>query len=97
MTDPFPFVHWRKQPGCCEKLGQLALFGIDVSEPLLDYSRLLARTREVVDHIRDHTIRREQVERVGVTIHENSGTAHFSTRTRLRPRAGCGSAQTKLS
>ena len=72
---------------------QLALFGIDVSEPVLDYSRLLARTREVVDHIRDHTIRREQVERVGVTIHENSGTAHFidahtvETESGLRLRA----------
>ena len=56
---------------------QLALFGIDVSEPLLDYPRLLARTREVVVSIRDHSTRREQVERVGVTIHEKSGTAHF--------------------
>ena len=56
---------------------QLALFGIDVSEPLLDYPQLLARTREVVVGIRDHSTRREQVERVGVTIHEKSGTAHF--------------------
>ena len=56
---------------------QLALFGIDVSEPLLDYPRLLARAGEVVRHIRDHSIRREQVERVGETIHEKSGTAHF--------------------
>ena len=56
---------------------QLPLFGIDVSEPRLDYSRLLARTREVVRHIRDHSIRREQVEGVGVTSHEKSGTAHF--------------------
>ena len=72
---------------------QLALFGIDVSEPVLDYSRLLAHTRGVVDHIRDHTIRREQVERVGVTIHEKSGTAHFidahtvETESGLRLRA----------
>ena len=77
MTAPFPFARWHKQPGCCGKLASSALFGIDVSEPLLDYPRLLARAGEVVRHIRDHSIRREQVERVGVTIHEKSGTAHF--------------------
>ena len=72
---------------------QLALFGIDVSDPLLDYPRLLARAREVVVSIRDHSTRREQVERVGVTIHEKSGTTHFvdahtvETESRVRLQA----------
>jgi len=48
-----------------------------VGEPILDYSRLLARTREVVHDVREHATRREQLEKVGVTIHDNSGTARF--------------------
>ncbi len=56
---------------------QLGKFGISVSEPILDYSRLLARTREVVHDVREHAARREQLENVGVTIHDNSGTARF--------------------
>ena len=57
--------------------GQLGRYGISVSEPILDYSRLLARTREVVHDVREHAARREQLENVGVTIYDNSGTARF--------------------
>src|SRR4026208_2272767 len=32
--------------------GQLGQYGISVSEPVLDYSRLLARVREVVEDVR---------------------------------------------
>ncbi len=56
---------------------QLGTYGISVSEPILDYSRLLARTREVVHDVREHAARREQLENVGVTIFDNSGTARF--------------------
>jgi pyruvate/2-oxoglutarate dehydrogenase complex dihydrolipoamide dehydrogenase (E3) component len=56
---------------------QLGKYGISVGEPVLDYSRLLARTREVVHDVREHATRREQLEKVGVTIHDNSGTARF--------------------
>ena len=56
---------------------QLGKYGISVSEPILDYSRLLARTREVVHDVREYGIRREQLENVGVTIYDNSGTARF--------------------
>jgi len=56
---------------------QLGKYGISVSEPILDYSRLLARTREVVHDVREHAARREQLENVGVTIYDNSGTARF--------------------
>jgi pyruvate/2-oxoglutarate dehydrogenase complex dihydrolipoamide dehydrogenase (E3) component len=56
---------------------QLGRYGIVASEPILEYRRVLARTREVVDHVREHSIRREHLERVGVTICEQSGTARF--------------------
>src|SRR5271155_3172248 len=55
----------------------LGKYGFSVSEPILDYSRLLARTREVVHDVREHAARREQLEDVGVTIYDNSGTARF--------------------
>jgi pyruvate/2-oxoglutarate dehydrogenase complex dihydrolipoamide dehydrogenase (E3) component len=56
---------------------QLGKYGISVSEPILDYSRLLARTREVVHDLREHAAPREQLENVGVRIYDNSGTALF--------------------
>jgi pyruvate/2-oxoglutarate dehydrogenase complex dihydrolipoamide dehydrogenase (E3) component len=56
---------------------QLGKYGISVSEPVLDYSRLLERTREVVQDVREHAARREQLENVGVTIYDNCGTARF--------------------
>ena len=42
---------------------QLGRYGIAVSEPVLEYPRLLARVREVVDDVRTHSLRREHVER----------------------------------
>jgi pyruvate/2-oxoglutarate dehydrogenase complex dihydrolipoamide dehydrogenase (E3) component len=56
---------------------QLGDFGISVSEPLLDYPRLLARVHTLVHDLREHSIRRDHLDRAGVTIHEQSGTAHF--------------------
>jgi pyruvate/2-oxoglutarate dehydrogenase complex dihydrolipoamide dehydrogenase (E3) component len=56
---------------------QLGKYGISVSEPILDYPRLLARTREVVHDVREHAARCEQLEKLGVTIYDNSGTARF--------------------
>jgi pyruvate/2-oxoglutarate dehydrogenase complex dihydrolipoamide dehydrogenase (E3) component len=56
---------------------QLGQYGISVSEPILDYPRLLARTREVVEQVREHSTRREQLEKMGVTIHDKAGTARF--------------------
>jgi dihydrolipoamide dehydrogenase len=56
---------------------KLARYGVAVSEPILDYVRLLSRTREVIHDVREHSIRREHAERMGVTICERSGAAHF--------------------
>jgi pyruvate/2-oxoglutarate dehydrogenase complex dihydrolipoamide dehydrogenase (E3) component len=59
------------------KTRQLSQHGIAVSEPILDYPQLLVRTREIVDDVCEHSTSREHLERMGVTIYEQSGTARF--------------------
>lgn len=56
---------------------QLDQYGITVSEAGLDYSRLLARVREVVDDVRAHSALRGQIDSAGVTVYEQAGTARF--------------------
>jgi pyruvate/2-oxoglutarate dehydrogenase complex dihydrolipoamide dehydrogenase (E3) component len=56
---------------------QLPLYGIAGGEPSLDYPRLLARVREVTADARRHTLLRDDLERAGVGIHEQAGTARF--------------------
>jgi pyruvate/2-oxoglutarate dehydrogenase complex dihydrolipoamide dehydrogenase (E3) component len=55
----------------------LGQYGITVSEPTLEYPRLLAHVREVVHDVREHTLRREFIEHEGVATYENAGAAHF--------------------
>jgi dihydrolipoamide dehydrogenase len=57
---------------------QLGLYGIDVSEPALDYPRLLARVREVVDDVRAHSALREQIDFLGAAVYEKAGVARFA-------------------
>ena len=56
---------------------QLGRYGISVGEPTLEYPRLLARVREVVDDVRAHSALRDRLDRLGVRIHERIGTARF--------------------
>ena len=56
---------------------QLGQYGVAVSEPVLDYPRLLARVREVVNDVRAHHAMRQKIDSVGVTVHEQAGAAHF--------------------
>jgi pyruvate/2-oxoglutarate dehydrogenase complex dihydrolipoamide dehydrogenase (E3) component len=56
---------------------QLAQYGIAVGEPVLDYSRLLARAREVVGEVTAHSSLREQIDAAGARIQENAGAARF--------------------
>jgi pyruvate/2-oxoglutarate dehydrogenase complex dihydrolipoamide dehydrogenase (E3) component len=56
---------------------QLGQYGIAVSEPVLDYSRLLARVCEVVEDVRAHSTWREQIDTLGVTVYERAGAARF--------------------
>ena len=57
---------------------QLPLYGIAAGEPLLDYPRLLARVRDVTADARQHTLLRDDLERAGVDIYEQAGTARFA-------------------
>src|SRR5438552_8336758 len=45
---------------------QLGQYGIGVSEPVLDYPRLLTRVREVVKDARGHSSLRQQINSLGV-------------------------------
>jgi dihydrolipoamide dehydrogenase len=56
---------------------QLGQYGIRVSEPVLDYPRLLARVREVVNDVCTHSSLRPQIDSLGVTVHEHAGVARF--------------------
>ena len=72
---------------------QLGRYGIAAIEPALDYARLLARVREVVEDVRAHSAFRPQIDRLGVTVHERAGAARFvdphevETESGLRLRA----------
>jgi dihydrolipoamide dehydrogenase len=56
---------------------QLGQYGVAVSDPVLDYARLLARVREVVNDVRAHSSLRQQIDALGVTVHEQAGAARF--------------------
>jgi pyruvate/2-oxoglutarate dehydrogenase complex dihydrolipoamide dehydrogenase (E3) component len=56
---------------------QLGRYGVAVSEPRLEYPLLLDRVREVVNHVRTHSAFRADLDRLGVTIYEHAGNAHF--------------------
>src|SRR5215475_2837353 len=69
---------------------QLGMYGITVSEPVLDYPRLLERVRTVVNDVRMHSALRTQIDSLQVDVHEHAGTARFldlhtiETKTGLR-------------
>ena len=56
---------------------QLGHYGIAVTDPVLEYPRLLARVRDIVDDVRRHSSLREHVDRLGVQLYERAGTARF--------------------
>jgi pyruvate/2-oxoglutarate dehydrogenase complex dihydrolipoamide dehydrogenase (E3) component len=56
---------------------QLRRYGVSVGEPVLDYARLLARAREVVEDVRSHSSLRPQIDSLGVTVHEQAGAARL--------------------
>ena len=57
---------------------QLGQYGIGVGEPVLDYSRLLTRVREVVDDVRSQSSLRRQIDSLEVTVREHAGIARFT-------------------
>jgi pyruvate/2-oxoglutarate dehydrogenase complex dihydrolipoamide dehydrogenase (E3) component len=56
---------------------QLDRYGVAVSNPHLEYPRLLDRVREVVNQVRSHSAFRADLDRLGVNIYEHAGNAHF--------------------
>ena len=56
---------------------QLPRYGIEVSEPALDYARLLARVREVVAEVAENSVLRTELQDAGVLLLEHAGTARF--------------------
>ncbi len=67
---------------------QLGQYGIDVSEPVLDYPRLLTRVCEVVDDVRAHSSFRPQIDSLGVTVHEHAGIARFVDKHTIEGKGG---------
>src|SRR5216684_3985864 len=67
---------------------QLGQYGLTVREPVLDYRRLLARVREVVAGVRTHSSLRQQLDSLGVTVHENAGAARFADPRTIATESG---------
>ena len=57
---------------------QLGQYGIAVSDPVLDYSQLLARVREVTQDVRAQSTWREQIDSLGVSVYEHVGPVRFT-------------------
>src|SRR6516164_3883368 len=56
---------------------QLGQYGVTVTQPVLDYGRLLVRAREVVADVCAHSSLRQQIDSLGVTVHQQAGQARF--------------------
>jgi len=56
---------------------QLDRYGINVCEPVLDYTALLGRVREVTCDVRAHSSFRTNIEEAGVTVYEHAGAVRF--------------------
>src|SRR5262245_11296821 len=67
---------------------QLGQYGITVSDPVLDYPRLLARVREVVNDVRAHSALRKEIDSLGVTIYEKAGAARFADQHTIETEGG---------
>jgi pyruvate/2-oxoglutarate dehydrogenase complex dihydrolipoamide dehydrogenase (E3) component len=67
---------------------QLGQYGIAVGEPVLEYPRLLERVRQVVGDVRKHSAWRDQIDSLGVAVHEQSGAARFTDPHTLQTESG---------
>ena len=67
---------------------QLGQYGLAAREPALDYPRLLARVREVVTDVSAQSSLRQQLDSLGVTVHENTGPARFTDPRTIETRGG---------
>jgi dihydrolipoamide dehydrogenase len=67
---------------------QLGRYGIAVSEPVLEYPRLLERVSEVVDDARRHSSFRGLIDSLGVAVHEQTGGARFTDSNTIETQKG---------
>jgi dihydrolipoamide dehydrogenase len=67
---------------------QLGQYGIAVGTPVLEYSRLLQRVREVVDDVRTHSAFRNQIDTLAVTVYERAGCVRFAGANVLESESG---------
>jgi dihydrolipoamide dehydrogenase len=67
---------------------QLGQYGVAVSEPVLNYSRLLGRVSEIVGDVRTKSSLRQQIDSLGMTVHENAGEARFIDHHTIETSAG---------
>jgi dihydrolipoamide dehydrogenase len=56
---------------------QLEDYGVVAGPASLDYPRLLARVREVVEDVNRHSALRAQIDALGVRVHEHAGEVRF--------------------
>ena len=66
----------------------LGRYGIVVGEPLLDYTRLLARVGEVVEEVRAHSTFRTLLDGLGVVVNEQCGVARFTDAHTIETESG---------
>jgi len=67
---------------------QLEQYGVVVGEPTLDYSRLLARVRQVVEVVSAQSSRRRDLDAMGVSVHEHIGIARFLDAHTIETQSG---------
>ena len=67
---------------------QLGQYGINVSEPVLDYPLLLERVREVMADVRSLSSLRRQINSLRVTVHEQTGSARFVDPHTIETKSG---------
>jgi pyruvate/2-oxoglutarate dehydrogenase complex dihydrolipoamide dehydrogenase (E3) component len=67
---------------------QLGQYGITTSDPMLDYGRLIARVSEVVTDVRAHSTWRQQIDSLGVTVHERTGNVRFVDAHTIQTESG---------
>ena len=67
---------------------QFQKYGIDVGEPKLDFAALLSRVRDVVNDVRAHSAFRQQIDSLGIAVHERTGNARFVDQHTIETESG---------
>ena len=66
----------------------LAQYGIQPSEPVVQFDRLIARARQVIRDVRAHSALRERIDALGVTVHERCGMFRFTAPNSIESESG---------